>query len=147
MNRKRHLFTLMLGLLLVASACASPAAPGGTSNMQPTEVSEVRPTDTADVRPTDAPTERPTDTPDVQPTDTPDAQPTDTPDVQPTEVAATEAFAVRPIEEILVSGPKFTDIGPTIATVLAETSIPMACAAVYGPTPEYGQIATDTDMA
>jgi hypothetical protein len=99
----------------------------------------VQPTDTSDVQPTD--------TPDLQPTDTPDAQPTDTPDVQPTEVAATEAFAVRPIEEILVSGPKFTDIGPTIATVLAETSIPMACAAVFGPTPEYGQIATDTDMA
>jgi hypothetical protein len=155
MNRKRALFAVLLGLLLVASACASPVAPGDTPEVQTTEVSEVRPTETAEVRPTETADLQPTDTPDVQPTATPDVQPTEasevrpaeTPDVPATVAAATEAAAVRPIEEILVSGPEFTDIGPTIATVLAETSIPMACAAVYGPTQEYGQIATDTDMA
>jgi hypothetical protein len=54
---------------------------------------------------------------------------------------------VHPIEDILVSGPEFIDIGPDTATLLAETNIPVACAVVYGTTQEYGQIATDTDMA
>ena len=32
-------------------------------------------------------------------------------------------------------------------TLLVETSIPVACAAVYGKTTAYGELATDTDMA
>ncbi len=54
---------------------------------------------------------------------------------------------VRPITEILVSEPVFTNIGPNTATLLVETDIPVACSVVYGKTSEYGQIATDTDMA
>lgn len=54
---------------------------------------------------------------------------------------------VRPITDILASGPEFTGIGPTSAMLLVETTLPVACAVVYGTTPDYGQIATDSDMA
>jgi hypothetical protein len=54
---------------------------------------------------------------------------------------------VFPISEIVTSGPEFTNIGPTTATLLAETSIPVACSVVYGTTSDYGEIATDSDMA
>src|SRR4030067_1455034 len=54
---------------------------------------------------------------------------------------------VRPITDILASGPEFTGIGPISATLLVETTLPVACAVVYGTTPDYGQIATDSDMA
>ncbi len=54
---------------------------------------------------------------------------------------------VRPIGAILVGEPEFTDIGPKSATLLVETTLPVACSVVYGTTPDYGQIATDTDMA
>ncbi len=55
--------------------------------------------------------------------------------------------APRPIEDILVSGPDFTDIRPRSARLLADTNIPVVCAVVYGTTPAYGMIATDDDMA
>jgi len=54
---------------------------------------------------------------------------------------------VRPIDGILASGPEFFDIGPNTAALRVETSLPVVCAVVYGTTPEYGQMATDTDMA
>ncbi len=54
---------------------------------------------------------------------------------------------VRPIADILVSGPEFTVLTPDSVTVRAETRLPVVCAVVYGATPDYGQIATDTDMA
>ena len=45
----------------------------------------------------------------------------------------------------MVTGPEFIS-GPETATLLVETSLPVACSVVYGTTFEYGQIATDTDM-
>lgn len=54
---------------------------------------------------------------------------------------------VRPIDDVLASGPEFFDIGPNTAALRVETSLPTVCAVVYGTTPEYGQMATDTDMA
>lgn len=62
-------------------------------------------------------------------------------------MATAPEATVRPITDILVSGPEFTDIGTETATVLVETNIPVACAVVYGTTPAYGQIAVDSDMA
>jgi len=53
---------------------------------------------------------------------------------------------VRPIDEILLESPRI-EAGATSATVNVTTRIPVACAVVYGPTHEYGSIATDTDMA
>lgn len=61
--------------------------------------------------------------------------------------ASTVSADVRPIADILVSGPEFADVGPNLATVRAETQIPVACVVVYGTTHAYGNIATDTDMA
>jgi hypothetical protein len=54
---------------------------------------------------------------------------------------------VSPIDAILAAGPEFVDIGPDTATLRAETTIAVACAVVYGETPAYGHIATDSDMA
>ena len=54
---------------------------------------------------------------------------------------------IRPITDILASGPEFTDIGPETAMLRVETTLPVVCAVVYGTTPDYGLIATDTDMA
>ncbi|MBI4312863.1 MAG: discoidin domain-containing protein [Chloroflexi bacterium] len=39
------------------------------------------------------------------------------------------------------------DLQPTSVTVLVDTTIPVVCAAAYGSTTGYGQLATDTDMA
>jgi hypothetical protein len=54
---------------------------------------------------------------------------------------------VRPITDVVVSGPEFTNISATSATLLVETNEDLACSVVYGPTSDYGFIATDTDMA
>jgi len=62
------------------------------------------------------------------------------------QMAPPEAL-VRPITDVLASGPEFTDIAPGTVTVRVETTVPLACAVVYGTTPDYGRIATDTDMA
>jgi hypothetical protein len=59
----------------------------------------------------------------------------------------TDGQAVRPIADILVSEVEFTQIAATTAVLAAETSIPVVCAVVYGPSPAYGLIATDQDMA
>ena len=54
---------------------------------------------------------------------------------------------VQPLSDILASGPEFTSITSETALVLAETTISVVCAIVFGTTPDYGLIATDTDMA
>jgi hypothetical protein len=53
---------------------------------------------------------------------------------------------VRPLEEILVEAPRI-EAGATRATVYVTTEFPVACSVVYGPTLDYGSIATDSDMA
>lgn len=47
----------------------------------------------------------------------------------------------------MVSGPAFVDLGADRVTLKAVTEIAVACSVVYGETPAYGSIATDTDMA
>ncbi len=64
---------------------------------------------------------------------------------QPTPPPVVEG--VRPLSEILVSGPEFADPRPNSVTILVETRVPMVCAAAYGTTTSYGSLATDTDMA
>lgn len=59
----------------------------------------------------------------------------------------TPAPVVSPISAIMASGPEFVDIGPTSVTLRAVTTVAVACSVVYGTTSDYGQIATDTDMA
>ena len=55
--------------------------------------------------------------------------------------------AMRPLSDILVSGPEFVGDSLDNLTVKMETKMPVACAVVYGETTAYGSIATDTDMA
>lgn len=64
----------------------------------------------------------------------------------PTPTASSLGVA-HPLSEILVRGPEFTDIQADSLTVRIETRIPVVCAAAYGTTTGYGQLATDTDMA
>ena len=54
---------------------------------------------------------------------------------------------VRPIDDLLISGPEFIDIGPESASLRVETELAVVCAVVYGTTHQYGQMATDSDMA
>jgi hypothetical protein len=61
--------------------------------------------------------------------------------------AHAQPAAVHPLAEILADGPRFTGLSATSVTVELDTTIPVACSAVYGPTPAFGAIATDTDMA
>jgi hypothetical protein len=53
---------------------------------------------------------------------------------------------IRPLEDILVSGPEFTEATPRSVTVFIDTQIPVVCAVVYGTSISYGELATDTDM-
>jgi len=65
-------------------------------------------------------------------------------------IAAPSGWAapeIRPLAEILASGPLFTDIGPESATVLISTKVAVVCAAAFGTTTAYGKLATDSDMA
>lgn len=59
----------------------------------------------------------------------------------------TISAGVRPLSDILVSGPDFTNLQPRSVTVLLNTTIPVVCAAVYGTSNSYGLLATDSDMA
>ena len=59
---------------------------------------------------------------------------------------ASDQPAVRPITAILVADPQL-DVQSTSATLQVTTRLPVVCAVVYGTTHDYGQIATDTDMA
>ena len=55
--------------------------------------------------------------------------------------------AIRSIDEVAVDGPPtITNITATDAILIFNSSIPLACAVVYGKTAEYGMIATDQDM-
>lgn len=54
---------------------------------------------------------------------------------------------MKDLAEILASGPTFTDLKSNSVTVLVDTKIPVVCAAAYGTSTQYGQIATDSDMA
>jgi hypothetical protein len=63
------------------------------------------------------------------------------------DAAVAQTAAAHPLSEILVRGPEFTDLQPDSVTVIIETRIPVVCAAVYGVTTAYGQLATDTNMA
>ena len=54
---------------------------------------------------------------------------------------------IRSIAEVAVDGPPtITNITATGANLIFNSSIPLACAVVYGKTAEYGMIATDQDM-
>lgn len=55
--------------------------------------------------------------------------------------------AVGDIDEMLVSGPTVVDITARSARIVAETGLDVVCGVAYGPTTEYGGLATDTDMA
>ncbi|MDX1601177.1 MAG: discoidin domain-containing protein [Anaerolineales bacterium] len=62
--------------------------------------------------------------------------------------ACSPSAQVRPISEVTADQPpEITNIGPQDATLLFESSIPLACSVVYGETTDYGMISTDTDMA
>jgi hypothetical protein len=62
-------------------------------------------------------------------------------------VGACGASGVTDISAILESGPTAVDISGTSATISAHTSIDVVCSVAYGTTDEYGNLATDTDMA
>lgn len=53
---------------------------------------------------------------------------------------------VRPLSDILAGEISFDNPQPNSVTLLLNTSIPVVCAAAYGTTDDYGQLATDTDM-
>jgi len=66
----------------------------------------------------------------------------------PMPTPATQAnIIVRPLSEILVGGPQFTDAQSNAVTLQIETKVPVVCAVSYGTTTTYGQLATSTDMA
>lgn len=64
----------------------------------------------------------------------------------PSAVSAQSA-TIRPLSDILADGPRFTGLTATSVTLELDTTIPVACSAVYGATDAFGAIATDTDMA
>ncbi len=58
-----------------------------------------------------------------------------------------ESTSVKDLSVILSSGPTFKDLKATSVTVEIDTGIPVVCAAAFGTTTAYGQLATDSDMA
>jgi hypothetical protein len=57
------------------------------------------------------------------------------------------AYDIRSIEEVAASGsPEIVDITDSDAVLLFESSVPLACSVVYGPTTEYGMVSVDQDM-
>jgi len=68
-----------------------------------------------------------------------------------TSAAATDdatRFPIRPIDEILV-GDFFVEVDDsgTSAVLSLDTTIDVVCSVVFGPTTQFGGLATDTDMA
>ena len=61
--------------------------------------------------------------------------------------AAPTQANIRPASDIFLGEPQFTNLKPDSVTVEIETRLSVVCAVVYGATKDYGQIATDTDMA
>ena len=59
---------------------------------------------------------------------------------------SSDANIAADIVDVLLSGPTIVDIGPRSAILLAESNVDLVCAVAYGPTTDYGQIATDLDM-
>src|SRR3569833_2659752 len=57
-------------------------------------------------------------------------------------LASDAAPVVRPLSDILLSGPEYLDIHADSVVVHIETKIPVVCAAVYGVTTAYGALAT-----
>ena len=51
------------------------------------------------------------------------------------------------LSDVLEVEPQVVDITSTTATVIATTTIEMACAVAYGKTTDYGRLATDLNMA
>jgi hypothetical protein len=62
-------------------------------------------------------------------------------------VGACGVGSVTDISAILDNGPTVVDISATYATISARTSIDVVCYVAYGTTDDYGNLATDTDMA
>ena len=59
-----------------------------------------------------------------------------------------ETLTIRPIADVtLDQPPAVTDITAADAILRFDSTIPLACAIVYGQTTDYGMIATDMDMA
>lgn len=62
--------------------------------------------------------------------------------------AAEFAMSVRSIDEVADGPmPQIVVAGPTEAVLEFQSSIPLACSVVFGETPDFGFIATDSDMA
>lgn len=62
--------------------------------------------------------------------------------------AGAQSQELNSIDEISAAGPPLiTDITPFDGVLVFESTIPLACSVIYGETTEYGQIATDQDMA
>jgi hypothetical protein len=62
--------------------------------------------------------------------------------------AATDDPKVRPIDDILAGDVRVEpDSSGTVATLRVTTTIPVACAVIYGTDERFGSIATDDDMA
>ncbi len=54
---------------------------------------------------------------------------------------------IRPLEEVSSSGPPvITSVTGSSAILVFDSSVPLACAVIYGKTTDYGLIATDDDM-
>lgn len=54
---------------------------------------------------------------------------------------------IRPLSDITADGPSVSNINPTYAVLDFTSTIPVACAVVYGTDEAYGQMAVDPDMA
>lgn len=73
--------------------------------------------------------------------------PTSTSPPTPTVPPSDQRDLPADIAEVLQSDPTLSHIGPHSATMSVVTTIDLVCAVSYGPTTDYGQIATDMDMA
>jgi hypothetical protein len=155
------IFVVLVLASLLLIACGSTSTPQPTLEAQ--QVVEATDSPTATPPPTDTPVPTvPIDTPSLEPSPAPTGTPTALPATEspptPTEVPATQlpptpdegmGFApdIRSIEEVSLEGPpRIVDISDTDAVLVFESSIPLACSVVYGPTTDYGQISVDQDM-
>lgn len=128
MIKKLALMCLILvPTFLLLAACAG----GGSTVTQP-------PTSTPSSTATSVPTVTQTPTSTPSSTATPAPTPTPPPDRRDLPVDVTA---------VLRSGPTLSNISAHSATLSVGTTINLICAIAYGPTTNYGQIATDMDMA
>ena len=61
--------------------------------------------------------------------------------------ACSNPAAPKNINEVLISGPIVVDVQAHSVNIQAVSNIDVVCAVAYGPTSDYGQIATDDDMS